>query len=228
MLVRRLAPVLVAAAVLTACTAKPENSPVIRKKFAEVDELKTNIDKSSKQLEEIASQLTLMRDEMSNLRALTPGSDGAVEVVNRLEQIEQRLSKLDGAKVVASVVPAANKEGAPADALATANELAVPKTTVDAAKTEVAKAEPKKEAAAAPAAKKTTPTTQVKNTKPAAPVAAKPAAPRGKYYTIQANDTLDKIARDNGISVTTLAKENRLPAGARPLKGQRIFIPAAK
>lgn len=222
-MVRRIVPVLAVAALLAGCSAKPENSPVIRKKFAEVDELKTSVDKSGKQLEEIASQLSLLRDDVSNLRALSPGADGAVEVVTRLEQLEKRLVQMEGGKVVATVVPAANKTEA-APGVSTANELAVPKTLAEATE---AKPEAKKEVAQATTAKKTTTTAAApKATAPKTTAAPKPAAPRGKYYTIQAGDTLDKIAKDNGISVTTLAKENRLPAGAKPLKGQRIFVPA--
>ncbi len=207
----RIVPVLAVAAGLAACSAKPENSPVIRKKFAEVDEIKEQLDESSKLLRNVAGEITILRDEVSNLRALAPGENGAIEVVSRLEAIEQRLDSFESkpARVVASAVqPASNApttrefSGLATGAAATAAPTAEKKPDVAAAKP-----------AGKPVAK---------------PVAAapKPAAkPTGKYYTLQAGDTLEKIASDNGISTKDLAQANRLPPGARPLKGQRIYVP---
>ncbi len=219
---------------LTGCSAKPENSPVIRKKFAEVDEIKTNQDETNKLLRTLVGDITVLKDQVSNLRALSPDASGEIEVISRLEEIEQRLNSMEkGNTIVASAtVPTSMKQDKTptlAEALQAAkeepktttfNNLAVPETK----KTEAPKTT-KTETKSAP--KTVASTTTTKSSAPAAPKTVS-SAPRGFYYTLQPGDTLEKLATDNGISVSELAKANRLPSGARPLKGQRLFIPANK
>ncbi len=210
----RIVPVIAVAAGLAACSAKPENSPVIRKKFAEVDEIKDQLDESSKLLRNVAGEITLLRDEVSNLRALTPGEDGAIEVVSRLDKLEQRLDRMNSKpdRLMAQAIEPARNSGSSQSfqGLATgASENAKPKT--EEKKTVQAKPAPEPEKAK-PVAKPVAKTPKVSKTP-------------GKYYTLKAGDSLQSIAKSNGISVKELAQANRLPAGARPLKGQRIYIP---
>jgi LysM repeat protein len=97
--------------------------------------------------------------------------------------------------------------------------------------------------ASTPAAASTTTTPRPAATRTETASAMRPTAPaatgtgassptstanRGRYHTIETGDTLEKLAKDNNIAVDTLREANRLPAGARPLKGQRLFIPPAR
>ncbi len=51
--------------------------------------------------------------------------------------------------------------------------------------------------------------------------------PKGFYYTIQKNDTLESIAKKYDVSTGELLLKNRLPAGVTLYQGQQIFIPKA-
>lgn len=49
--------------------------------------------------------------------------------------------------------------------------------------------------------------------------------PKGFYYTIQKDDTLESIAKKYDVSTGELLLKNRLPAGVTLYPGQQIFIP---
>jgi LysM repeat protein len=51
--------------------------------------------------------------------------------------------------------------------------------------------------------------------------------PKGFYYTIQKDDTLESIAKKYGVSTGELLSKNRLPVGVTLYPGQQIFIPKA-
>ena len=51
--------------------------------------------------------------------------------------------------------------------------------------------------------------------------------PKGFYYTIQKDDTLESIAKKYDVSTGELLLKNRLPAGVTLYPGQQIFIPKA-
>lgn len=53
------------------------------------------------------------------------------------------------------------------------------------------------------------------------------AKPKGFYYTIQKDDTLESIAKKYDVSTGELLLKNRLPAGVTLYPGQQIFIPKA-
>lgn len=252
---RRRLPLLAVVAVLAfaGCTGKPENSPYIRNKFAEFDDTKKNAERMNQELAAISGDLKVISDQITELRALAPDSTGTSEVIQRLNNLEKRIADMDGKSA-----PVLQTKNAPAPAGGSTNpdsatvsvvagaadvptvvtDLAAP-AGVDtvapppAASTEVAKAtetkkvEPKKVEskkvetkkggeAMKPGAKKTD--TKVVQTKGSA----------GKYYTVQAGDTVQSIAKAHGVSVDVLLKENRIPAGARVPKGQRLYIPGAK
>ncbi|MDK2973580.1 MAG: LysM domain [Candidatus Sumerlaeota bacterium] len=206
-----------ATATFVGCSSKPENSPVIRKKFAEVESLKDEVAETNKMIRTLAGDITIMKDEVSNLRALAPDGKGGTELITRLDALERRLAEMEvqGTTMAAArVQPAGTKEVASASF----NGLAVPTAKAPETKKETAK----------PAPAKAAPKTTASAPKPAAKTVSKPAKPAGRYYTIQAGDSLEKIASSNGVSVASLRDANRLPAGARPLKGQRLYIPAGK
>lgn len=211
------------------CSAKPENSPKIQKKFAQVDELQTTVEDNAKFLRTLAGDMTIIKDQLSSLQSLNPETGAGQELITRLESIEKRISSIEtagGERLVASLAsnttpkPAASSTEAgagstlatgrasttpAADRLIPANQLSTREKAVEK-KVEAAK-----------------PTVEKASTSAAKPAAA--SSSKGKYYTLEAGDTLYKIATDNGISVADLERENRIPAGAKVLKGQRIFIP---
>lgn len=192
---------------MAGCSSKPENSPVIRKKFAEVDDLKQDIQETNKMIRTLAGDITIMKDEMSNLRAMAPDANGGVELMSRLEKIEKRLSEIEVENtVMASRATKASNDTPAREAAPAANQIAQATGNASAStKPEVKKTETKPKPVATPAPKRT--------------------QPRGRYYTIESGDTIAKIAAANNISESKLREANRLPAGARPLKGQRLFIP---
>lgn len=252
---------------IVACSGKPENSPVIRKKFAEMDAVQAEVAEATKTLKAIAGDMTMLKDQMSDIRALSPDPTGTIQAVKRLEELERRLANLDGAAVssaamaaapittteapaAAPTTPAAGTETAAATAVvadpntalvAKAAEVDAPRlSSADSLKTmtnptvkEAAKAEPKPAAKEATKVEAKPATVQASAKKPAdakAAVAPKPAtktatAPRGKYHKVVAGDTLEKIAKSNNTSVDSIRSANKLPAGARPLLGQQLFIP---
>lgn len=217
--------VAVSVLLLSACSGKPENSPVLRKKFAEMEEMKQEMQDVSKSIRAVAGDITIMRDEISSLRSGVPAGQDGTELVRRLEAIEQRLSGIEqgGGMTVASrtTQPASNTDPI--------------KDVTGSSSAEFAGLAVPKETAAVSAPKPTVPQNtlmrQETSRQTAAPAPApkpevKRSTPTGRYYTLQAGDTLDKLANENNITVADLRQANRLPAGAQPLKGQRLFIPA--
>jgi LysM repeat protein len=210
----------------TGCSSKPENSPVIRKKFAEVDGLKDEIAETNRLIRSLTGEVTIMKDEMSNLRALAPDGAGGSELAARLGALEKRLAEMESnGTTLASVQAAANRAAAPKEVAASFNGLAVPdRPAVTTATGSVAASKP---VASQPRATTSTTTATTRAAAPAPkPAASQPSALRGRYHTIQEGDTLEKIAAANNVSVADLRQANRLPEGARPLKGQRLFVPA--
>ncbi len=54
------------------------------------------------------------------------------------------------------------------------------------------------------------------------------ARPSGTYYTIQKDDTLEKIAEKHNVTVEQIRSKNRLPEKAKIFAGQKLFIPSSK
>lgn len=218
------------------CSAKPENSPKIQKKFAEVDELKTSVEDNTQFLRTLAGDMTIIKEQLSSLQALNPESGSGKDLLARFDALEQRLNSIEtgaGERIVASV-PTSNSD-AVSEVLANpenVSELATNKPTiqpvadklipVNQLSTRETPAKPKAtttKPAAKPEAKKETAKPAAASTKNVG------SSSKGSYYTLQAGDTLFKVAAANGVSVAELEKENRIPAGAKVLKGQKIFIP---
>jgi hypothetical protein len=58
-----------------------------------------------------------------------------------------------------------------------------------------------------------------------APTATPIPTPSGFYYTVQAGDTMAKIAKRYGTSVEAIAVANHIADASRIRVGQRLFIP---
>lgn len=228
---------------LSGCSSKPENSPAIRTRFAQIDSLQDTLDQQSKEIAFLNEQVRRLGEENSELRSIVPGLDGSS--IGELSTMEERLSKLetitaDGVLTSAmastsratpsvtttTAVPASprkslNKTVALDEAsLATTKVAAVQqKTTVKPAVTKSTKPGPKsfKEM-----------TSQKSTSKPAPKVNKSVTAPakRGSYHVIQAGESVGSIAKQHKISVDALLKANRLPKGIRLGRGQRLFVPA--
>jgi LysM repeat protein len=251
---RRCLPLLAAAAVLAfaGCTGKPENSPYIRNKFAQLDETKKDTEQLRAQLAAISGDLNVLSEQIRELRALAPDSTGTSEVIQRLNSLEKRIASMDGKAAPATLrtnsapAPAGgstNPDSATTSRVAGASDVPKPVTELappagvdtragSSKPAEVAKAETKKtETKKAETRKAETMNAAIKpgekkaSTTQATIVQTKSA---GKYYTVQAGDTVQSIANAHGITVDVLLKENRIPAGARVPKGQRLYIPGAK
>jgi LysM repeat protein len=52
--------------------------------------------------------------------------------------------------------------------------------------------------------------------------------PKGSYHDVKAGETLESIAKQNGLTTAKLAEANHLPTGAVLNAGQKIFIPKTK
>ncbi|MEQ8820139.1 MAG: LysM peptidoglycan-binding domain-containing protein [Sumerlaeia bacterium] len=228
---------------LAGCSGKPENSPVIRRKFKEFDVVKEESKAAEQQIAQMSVEISILKDQVENLRALVPDAQGKVSAVSRIEKIEARLAGVEN-DAVRSITSTSARNAAPAPAeetvqTSTRNPLIdSPKTVeVPAVRRERGLARPEKaeekESAPAPATR----TAPSESSKPsqtvaqasirtsAAPAAPKKAASRGSYYELKPGDTLESIAKANGLTVDAIKKENRLPSGARLLAGQRLYLP---
>ena len=218
---------------LTACSPKPENSPVIRKKFAEVEEMKDDMEEIAKNLRRISGDLTVMKDEISNLRALAPDGSGGSELVRRLEALESRIDS--GAASNRTVASTSNSSSSDSIAGAITRAERTPPPRAGASSDDSgaprlalpAQSESQEKETEAPQPKRTVAQAPPRElTQPKPKPQPKRTVPRGKYHTMSSSDSLEALAQKNGISVAELRQANRLPAGARVPTGQRIFIPA--
>lgn len=225
-----------AALVLVGCSAKPENSPVIRRKLAELDETRSEVTELRNLLRGVSGDLTVIQDQLSNLRALSPDNEGGMQVLRKLEEMEERITRMETeATMIASAArtttggsstSTTSTSSAPASSGgSTSTTTAAPSGGSSTAQRPTAPAAPSTTTtSAAPA--RTTPAASSTQQAAARPAPAAPAAARGRYYTLEAGDTLERIAADAGISVAEIRRANGLPEGARPLPGQRLFVPA--
>lgn len=220
-----------AVAALTACSGQPENSPAIRKKFAEFDQVQKSVDRLSGDIQTLTDSVRKLSEENSDLRALAPDASGLTQIdktIERLAAIEARLSKMDetgGVIAVKSkspdstpVVPTSSTK--PAVDLASA-ELAAPAVKDAApapAAVEAVKEAPKKETKKAVEKKKT-------ETKA---VAKKAPVSRGSYYTVKSGETIESLAASRKLAVDDILKANRMTKGARVAPGAKLFLPAGK
>ena len=50
--------------------------------------------------------------------------------------------------------------------------------------------------------------------------------PQGSYYVFKDGDTVESVARANGLTAERLRQVNNIPAGRNPISGARIWVPA--
>lgn len=240
------------AMLLAGCSGKPENSPVIRQKFAAYDKMTESVDKLSNEVATLNDQVRRLADENAELRLQLPapgatnakatttgpnasatptkpnlgapaaGSPATGNASATKPNVELEKAGLAGAAPAAANVPL---ENAPA-VLIQQQVAEAPRTAADNFKKMTAV---KKDSAAPKAVALAT--TKKEATRPAtkadAPKTANVTKSRGgSYHTIAAGETVDQIASKSGITATALLQANRIPKGARLAPGQRLFIPA--
>lgn len=80
--------------VFAGCSGQPENSPAIRKKFAEYDQNAKAIERMSKDLASMTEQVSRLSEENSELRALAPDANG-LTALDKLDTYDSRIAKLE-------------------------------------------------------------------------------------------------------------------------------------
>ncbi len=231
-------------AILSSCSGKPENSPAIRKKFAEMKELQDTVVTMNTEVSALRAEINRLNEENSELRAFMPTIDGE-SATNKISTLEARLKELEGiardsvvGQAAAPSVPS-NKETASAPAPANkSNDLASATLAGSKKETKSATTSDKTVAvqqqatkpvqqsfktmtagSAKPPIQKTTTTTTTKK-------AASTTTSRGSYHQIKAGETVQSIAQQYNLPVNKLLQANRLPKGVRLANGQSLFIPA--
>ncbi len=86
------------AAALSGCSGRPENSPAIRKKFAEVDQMQQKVEEMTRDMQTMADHVRRLNEENSELRAFLPDVDGEsagavlTSLTERVEQLESGIA----------------------------------------------------------------------------------------------------------------------------------------
>ncbi len=234
---RVLAPVTVATALcFVACTAKPENSPVIRKKFAEMDTMNQKVSEMRTTLDSVSADLRILNEQIAEVRALNPDTANGTDIIKRIEALERRSASSQPTLATNPSAAPVHKPGADAANGATALASAEP-STLNAKLAVPAEPAVKKVSndivSTAPAAAKAGVAKETKEAKKAPEPAkakaepARKAAPRsaGRYYRVQPGDTLESIAPKNGIPADAIRSSNKLPSGSSVPAGQNLYLP---
>ncbi len=219
------------------CSGKPENSPAIRKKFAEMDQMKKSVDEMSSEMQFMSAEIRRLSQENSDLRALAPDMDGAAPAIEKIGEIEKRLSQVESMArdgvLANSQRPASSSNSSRTQEVADAGASARRPIDLENAtlaggnassnkRTETVAAQ---QQATKPAAAEKPRRTETTTKKPATKTASTSSARRGSYHTIESGETIDTIAKKYNTSESVILKANRLPKGNRLAKGQRLYIP---
>lgn len=246
---------------LTGCSANPENAPAIQKKFTQVDDMQDNLEQNNQLLRTITSDLAILKDQLSNMRAMDPNSEAGQDLLSRLEMIESQVGNIDAdsermISQLASGNPTSGsnnssynglavpntQESAPAqnstpstpprnsgmdrlfppDHLNTRSRTQNNTSSSNSSSAGTTSSNTNSSSSASTPAPSTTSTSSSSSSS-----ASTSSASRGRYYTLKSGETLETVAQSNGITVEKLRQENRIPNGARVLKGQRIYIPGS-
>ena len=236
------------AVLLAGCSGKPENSPAIRKRFADLDAVQKTVDTMTTEVQALREQVTRLSTENSELRASLPGNANQTTGTQTasVEALRDMLTGKASPEAIDPSVPAA-----PAIASTTTTTDLTDKPLAGSPTSTVAPAPAVAAAPAAPEAPKgfknqtrrteSKPATATKtSTKKAADkaVASKPAAKapivttsnkksskKGGVMVQYSGESLSSLASRYGTTPAAILKANSLPAGAVPSKGSRIFIP---
>jgi len=247
---------------LTGCSANPENAPAIQKKFTQVDDMQDNLEQNNQLLRTITSDLAILKDQLSNMRAMDPNSEAGQELLSRLEMIESQVGNID-AESERMISQLASGNPTSGSSNSSFNGLAVPNTQQSAPAQSSTPSTPQRNtgmdrlfppdhldnrsrnsntsssnsssagstssssnSSSSPSTPAST-TTSTSNSSSSAASTSSSSASRGFYYTLKSGETLETVAEANGITIEKLRQENRIPNGARVLKGQRIYVPGS-
>ncbi len=242
------------AAVLSGCSGRPENSPAIRKKFAEVDQMQQKVEEMSRDMQTMAEHIGRLNEENSELRAFLPDVDGE-SAGAVLTSLTERVRDLENATVSASAGRDSSRDSAPAERtgsstpeerdledapLAGSEDRAVAdrgsssqqqrsSSPADSFRDQTNRvaAQQQQQRPSEPeraARQPSQPSPAPSSSQPSQPSQTQQAS-RGRYHTIEAGETLQSIAERYNVSQSDLLRANRLPQGARVARGQRLFIP---
>jgi LysM repeat protein len=120
--------------VIAGCSGKPENSPAIRKKFAEYDKALENNTRLSNEVARLSAEIARISQENSELRALAPDIDGS-SVVAKISTLESRLARVESQSADRAVAAAATTTTStrPASTTTAASTTTRPSGTLDSA-----------------------------------------------------------------------------------------------
>lgn len=199
------------------CSSRPENSPVVRKKFQELASVQDQVADLAVQMKQMTAEMAAMRKDVTDVRSLNGGGEAVArieQIDTRMQTIEQEITKLNEA--LNAGVKTRQVASAPEESTAPPQETT--RSSSSTSSRSRASAEPARTRSASGSAS-ALPVRQV--THVTAP------KPRGKYYTIKSGDTPASIASAHKISVDSLLRANRLPKEATIFPGQKLYVPAA-
>jgi len=234
------------AVLLAGCSGKPENSPAIRKRFADLDAVQKSVDTMTTEVQALREQVTRLGTENSELRASLPGNANQTSGT-QTASVEALRDILTGKTSRESINPSV-----PAAPAITSNTRTTDLTDKPLAGSPTSTVAPAIAAApAAPAAAKgfknqtrrteTKPATATKTTAkkaadkavasnpaskaPIVPTSNRKSTNKGGVMVMYTGESLSSVASRYGTTPAAILKANNLPAGAVPSKGSRIFIP---
>jgi LysM repeat protein len=205
--------------ICSGCSGRPENSPVVRKKFQELAEVQTQMGDVAIQVKQMAAEMAAVRTDMVAVKALNGGG----EAVAKIDQIDSRISSIEQEITKMREALTADAKSRQVASSATRSSVAEPTTeskpsSASASAPARTESRPSIASVAQPSASSSVPARQVANT-------ARPK-PRGTYYTIQTGDTPENIASKHGVALDQLLQANRLPKDATIFPGQKLYVPA--
>jgi LysM repeat protein len=185
---------------------RPENSPYIKSKFAELDEQLKDLAKVKREVTLLQDDIKYFTEELGNIRTMASGGVSP----EQQDLIAQLAAKATDLEKMATDLTSAQKR-------------------IDDLEKSVASGR-----SAAGAASQAASIKPVANRTPASVVASSGATKSptqsrrtsgGFYYQVKANDTLTSVATANNTSIAKLAGANNLPPDARLAVGQRLWVP---
>lgn len=226
-----------AALMLSACSTRPENSPVVRKKFAEIE-------KNTQTVEEMSADITLLNDRIASLvqeneelRAFLPDIDGesAIDRIAKLEARIRQLETLTSDDVFTAAADQRRSSGSSSSSQETAQASStdadddiVNKPLANAPKEQsAAEVAMQQEATQQRPARNVSSFREKTNPKPAAKPAESKPVRRGSWHTISSGESISEIAKKYDLTSAEIRKANNIPNGAKVPVGQRLFIPGS-
>lgn len=240
-------------ALMAGCSGKPENSPVIRKKFAEVEAMKETVEQLTADMRILNDELVRIKEENSELRAFLPSVDGT-SAIEKISTLENRIKDLqesaaerpstsssgEGRSAESETPRRTEQRQQPARSESSDREVALEERDLAGSQRVVAAQQSANEARQ-PSQSFREMTNRPRSSEQSSAPAATPApsrpqqaaesspAPsrtRGTYHTISQGETIESIAQAHNLTPERLRQAIGLPQGARLRPGQRIYIPA--